>query len=522
MQTLTAYLILWIPIVFLLPALIPSSRANAHPALFGRIAEFFAWAALACAILGLGVHLIAGSPSELTWRGYFGVRLDSLSVVMLVMVSFLAGVILRYSRHYLTGDDQHGYFIQWMFFTLGAVMSISLSPGLVQLGLSWIASSMGLHQLLTYFADRRGALLSARKKFLFSRMGDFALIGAFYGIYLALGTQNLGEIFASLAQDASVLESYQWIGWLIVIGAMLKSVQLPFHTWLPDTIATPTPVSALMHAGIINGGGYLIARLSPLMIEMHQPLVFLAVMGAATAIYGSVVMQTQTSIKRYLAYSTIAQMGFMMLQCGLGAFALAVLHIFAHSLYKAHAFLASGSTIERLKVRPAAARASASPAHLAGSVVVGGLIVTLLCFIWGITLQNKPGMLVLSIVLSFACAQWLMGAWVRGGTNRDFAKSTATAVLFAASYLGLAKLTVWLLTDSTPHTHGMSTPTLQVALGVLLIVYQFSSLLIYRPHSDGYVPRWQQAFYIHALNGFYFNTIANRLFRKIGLVPAGR
>src|SRR5690606_5255778 len=139
--------------------------------------------------------------------------------------------------------------------------------------------------------------------------------------------------------------SHSWVGWLIICGALLKSAQFPFHTWLPDTMGTPTPVSTLMHAGIINAGGYLVIRLSPLLVENTTAMLFLATIGAVTLASASLVMLTQTSVKRMLAYSTIAQMGFMLLQCGLGAYALAVLHLIAHSLYKAHAFLSSGSTV---------------------------------------------------------------------------------------------------------------------------------------------------------------------------------
>jgi NAD(P)H-quinone oxidoreductase subunit 5 len=139
------------------------------------------------------------------------------------------------------------------------------------------------------------------------------------------------------------------ICFLLVAGAMLKSAQFPFHSWLPDTMETPTPVSALMHAGIINAGGFLIIRLNPLVTLSPAALSTLALFGAFTALFASLVMLTHASVKRSLAFSTVAQMGFMMLECGLGAFGLAVLHLVAHSLYKAHAFLASGSIVSMAK-----------------------------------------------------------------------------------------------------------------------------------------------------------------------------
>ena len=162
------------------------------------------------------------------------------------------------------------------------------------------------------------------------------------------GSFDYRDMFAA-ADAIHNLPTAAWhelIGILFVLGAMTKSAQFPFHSWLPDTMETPTPVSALMHAGVINAGGFLVIRLSPLVSLSPIALDLLALIGALTAMLGAVVMLTQTSIKRSLAYSTIAQMGFMMLQCGLGAFSAALLHIVAHSAYKAHAFLSSGSVLD--------------------------------------------------------------------------------------------------------------------------------------------------------------------------------
>lgn len=130
---------------------------------------------------------------------------------------------------------------------------------------------------------------------------------------------------------------------------MTKSAQFPFHFWLPETMETPTPVSALMHAGVINAGGFLIIRLSPIMAYAELASTLLAIIGAFTAVYGSLVMMTQNNIKKKLAYSTMAQMGMMMFACGIGAYSVALFHILAHSLYKAHAFLSTASVIEENK-----------------------------------------------------------------------------------------------------------------------------------------------------------------------------
>lgn len=168
--------------------------------------------------------------------------------------------------------------------------------------------------------------------------------------YRHFGTSEFATLLAAAGElraagAGAVPAAVDWIGGLLVFAALLKSAQFPFHSWLPDTMETPTPVSALMHAGIINAGGILVLRLSPLVSLSDAAMLTLCVVGGFTAVFASTVMLTQASIKRGLAFSTVAQLGFMMLECGLGAFPLALLHLVGHSLYKAHAFLSSGSTV---------------------------------------------------------------------------------------------------------------------------------------------------------------------------------
>ncbi len=191
---------------------------------------------------------------------------------------------------------------------------------------------------------------------------------------------------------------------LLVFGAITKSAQFPFHTWLPLTLETPTPVSALMHAGIVNGGGYLMIRMSPLVGEVPWAMTTLAIFGAVTACYASVVMLTQTSVKNFLAYSTIAQMGFMILQCGLGAYPAAMLHIIAHSLYKAYAFLNSGSVIkERGSMRGVnvALLPPSFPKMLACGAVLASCLIGALTLLQ-IDITTKPGGLLLGFILCMA------------------------------------------------------------------------------------------------------------------------
>ncbi|MFT5837274.1 MAG: NAD(P)H-quinone oxidoreductase subunit 5, partial [Candidatus Azotimanducaceae bacterium] len=279
MEVTISSLILWIAPISLLWVVIPSKWLNNRPLAVGRVAEGIAWAGFAGATLASVLWALFAKSAvvtTLTDANWIGIRFDALSATILLLVCFLGAIILRFSRNYLAGDEEQGHFFKWMCVTLGAVMAMVVAPGLVQFGLAWVATSLGLHKLLIYFPDRLGTLLSARKKSVFSRVGDLCLIGAFLGIYAIYGVQDFGQLFEATQMQGGSLTNYAWIGWLIILGALLKSAQFPFHTWLPDTMGAPTPVSALMHAGIINGGGYLVVRLSPVLVNTPGALHMLA------------------------------------------------------------------------------------------------------------------------------------------------------------------------------------------------------------------------------------------------------
>ena len=296
-----------------------------------------------------------------------------------------------------------------MSLTLASVLVLVLSGSLTLILAAWVATSLCLHRLLLHHPERAGAVFAARKKFVVSRLGDLCLLAALGLTFRHYGTGDLETLFAAAAGgDTAPLPG---IGLLLAACAALKSAQLPFHSWLPDTMETPTPVSAFMHAGIINAGGFLVVRLSPLFVHAPAALTLLAALGAATAAFGAVVMLAQPSVKRALAYSTIAQMGFMLLQCGLGAFGLALLHLVAHSLYKAHAFLHAGSTIGAV---PRAA-VPLTPRALALGTLAGGLLVAGTATLLAVALPDAtPSAGVLALVLALALAYGLTRMWSVG------------------------------------------------------------------------------------------------------------
>jgi NAD(P)H-quinone oxidoreductase subunit 5 len=282
----------------------------------------------------------------------FAIRIDPLSCLMFAMVSLLSAVVGQYALRYLDGESRQGYFYKFLLTTVLFVVLLVLSSNLVMFFIAWFGMSWGLNRLLLYHSNRPAAVYAARKKFLVSRLGDVAVLGAIGLIYHIFGTFEFAEIFSQVETGTSTQNDqavFSIAAILLAAGAMTKSAQVPFHFWLPETMETPTPVSALMHAGIINAGGFLVLRLSPLISHSIFASAMLATCGALTAIYGALVMSTQNNIKTKLAYSTISQMGMMMFACGIHAYSFALFHIIAHSFYKAYAFLTTGTLVEERK-----------------------------------------------------------------------------------------------------------------------------------------------------------------------------
>ncbi|TDU72978.1 NAD(P)H-quinone oxidoreductase subunit 5 [Prosthecobacter fusiformis] len=449
------------------------------------------------------IELAAWGPARLA------LLVDPLSALMLVLVSFLGVVVTRYAINYLDGDPGQARFSRWLVLALTSVLALVLSSNLLMFAAAWIATSLSLHQLLTFYRERPAAVMAARKKFVISRLADASMITALVLVWHGHGTWEFHELFANPAGPYAGL-----LAGFLVFAAMLKSAQFPFHSWLPDTLETPTPVSALMHAGIINAGGFLIVRLSPLVTQSPTALNTLALFGAFTALFASVIMMTQTSIKKSLAWSTVAQMGFMMLQCGLGAFALAMMHIVAHSLYKAHAFLSSGSVVNLAKSAwTPVGRPSAHPLVVLGSLAVSTLMGFCFAAALGVTLQNDPGTMLLIAVFIMAMAHLLWTLWSSSMRQRLILRGlgivvAATTACFAV-HAGFEHLLAASLPAYAPIRSGVEHAVM------ILVALLFLAVLIFQSQLPAWAARPAFArLYVHASNGFYIGTLFNRITGK--------
>ena len=438
--------------------------------------------------------------------------IDRLSVIMLLLVAFIGAVVIRYSGNYLDGDSGQRRFMQWLSWTVASVMLLVITGHFAVFVIAWVFTSLSLHRLLLFYPERPGAHIAARKKFVISRLGDIALVLAGVSLYQVFGTLEFSAIF-----NASIPPAKETIltvaAFFLVFGAVMKSAQFPFHSWLPEVMETPTPVSALMHAGIINAGGFLVIRMSHILVQAPAALHLLAIIGTVTALFGSVTMLTQTSIKKSLAFSTIGQMGFMMLQCGLGAFSSALLHIIAHALYKAHAFLSSGSVVDIARAAWAPpVRDNRHPGELllaffmALALTIGG------GYLFGLSMEQEPGIMLLGTILQMALTYLLWDALAHQAGLGTLIRATLIAIGITVLYFALQISFLKLL--HTEIASAMPVNSLFDGLLLSIVLAGFFSILMLQIQYPGpAAARMWQAAYVHFYNGFYLSTIANRLIK---------
>ncbi len=288
-----------------------------------------------------------------------GFYVDRLSAVMLVLISAIGTIIYVYSIEYMHGEPHERRYFTLLGIAVCVLLCMVTSANLLMLFLFWQILSYLLY-LLIHNHIHAATLESAFRTFALLRTGDVAFLAGTALAYTLYGTLEFPELFSAASQSTATITLLPGIECngttavtlLLLIGAMSKSAQFPFHIWLPRYLYAPTPVTALLHAGIINAGGFLINRLAPL-FGLSSPALHAAFfIGTLTAVLGASMMLAQNDIKNMLGFSTIGQMGYMIMECGLGAFSLAVFHLIAHGLFKATVFLNCGDVIGKARLEP--------------------------------------------------------------------------------------------------------------------------------------------------------------------------
>jgi NADH-quinone oxidoreductase subunit L len=353
-----AWLVPLFPLIAFLVLLAIGRTANRSGPVIGVIATL---ASFVMALLVLFEQTAEGGMAyvwnDLEWirAGDFvlamGYEVNPLNALMLVIVTFVSLLVNLYSMGYMKDDPRITVFFSYVALFTFSMLALVISENIVQLYIFWELVGVCSFLLIGFWYTKPEAKAAAKKAFIVTRIGD---VGLFIGILLlvwnmpghAIDFTNIGNAFASgdISGGLATL-----IAILIFIGAVGKSGQFPLHTWLPDAMEGPTPISALIHAAtMVAAGVYLVARTYPVFEASESAMQVVAIVGAFTAIFAALIALTQTDIKRVLAYSTVSQLGYMMLALGIGAYAAGIFHLFTHAFFKALLFLAAGSVIHVL------------------------------------------------------------------------------------------------------------------------------------------------------------------------------
>ena len=299
-------------------------------------------------------HLLngsAGAQSTATWMAagplqiQFGVRLDSLSILMLLVVTGVGGLIHWYSQAYMAGDKGYSRYFACLSFFIFAMLGVVLATNFIQMFIFWELVGVSSYLLIGFWFEKPAAADASKKAFLTNRIGDFGFLLGILMIWGLAGTLNFEALQSRLATNPEMLGGLATIaGLLIFCGAVGKSAQFPLHIWLPDAMEGPTPVSALIHAAtMVAAGVYMLCRAFPLFTP--EALTVIAWIGGVTALLAALMALQQDDVKRILAYSTLSQLGYMVMAIGVHAPAAAIFHLTTHAFFKALLFLGAGSII---------------------------------------------------------------------------------------------------------------------------------------------------------------------------------
>jgi len=310
-----------------------------------------------------GIHILrwieSGSLST-DWA----IRMDRLTAIMLIVITTVSSLVHLYSFGYMNHDPQWKdgetykprFFAYLSFFTFAMLMLVT-SDNLVQMFFGWEGVGVASYLLIGFYYRKPSANAAAIKAFVVNRVGDFGFALGIFGLFFLTDSIRFDDIFAAVPTIAETQLTFLWGEWnaanliaiLLFVGAMGKSAQLILHTWLPDAMEGPTPVSALIHAAtMVTAGVFLVCRMSPLMEVAPQATAFITVLGATTAFFAATVGLVQTDIKRVIAYSTCSQLGYMFVAAGVGMYSAAMFHLFTHAFFKAMLFLGAGSVIHAM------------------------------------------------------------------------------------------------------------------------------------------------------------------------------
>jgi len=522
MHTTLQWILLLLPLAHFLAAIVGPSRHS--PQRGWHMAESVCWLALLATLTVSATVVLAPWLSDWTLPaalrhqgGELPLRLDTLSLAMANLIAIVGLVVMRFSRQYLQGEAGHLRFQRWLSSTLGCVAITITSDHLLLLLAGWVCTSLCLHQLLLFYPHRPRARLAAQKKFIASRLGELCLLAAFVLLYQQHDSFIISNVLAAYSDPSPAATGWptQIAAVLIAVAALLKCAQLPLHGWLMQVMEAPTPVSALLHAGIINLGGFLLLLLAPVVEQSATALWLLLTVAGITTVVASLSMMTRISIKVMLAWSTCAQMGFMLLECALGLYELALLHLLAHSIYKANAFLNAGNAVQdylqaRLANDPARILRQ-QPTHWLRALLPAVTLVLLVSAVlewWQPQLHNPAMLLMLGFAVS-CCMLEAQAAHGRTALLLYLGSSMLVLLYFAWQYLFVNLLPA--------HTPVIGQSVAAISWLMLLLVLFIGAFLALRCRPQ---QRAVQILFLYLYGGLFVDEWMTRL--TVWLWPANK
>lgn len=503
------------PVLFVMTSIFRFSRLENKLHVIKKLSLFSSLIGITSAII-LGIVLLNQNISEFSLFNIYGLgisfRFDTLSVIMLNMISILSFVVLKFSHNYLEGDQRHDVFIARLSATIASVQLLVISGNLAILLISWVLTSVSLQQLLLFYNDRPRARIAAKKKFIVARLGDLCLLTAFMLLYAEFETGNLEAIFQKInisfaTENTSVFIELSAI--LIGASAILKSAQFPLHGWLVEVMETPTPVSALLHAGLLNAGPFIIIRMAFIMEASSYASMLLIIIGSITALFASIVFLTQTSIKTALGYSSIAHMGFSLFVCGLGLYSAALLHLVAHSFYKAHAFLSSGSAIEVIRhSKFSTPNRLGNPFRIILGIIVGIGLYFFSAWTWNVNINENIYLFIVGGIIAMGLSRLFTSSFDSKGSFNSIIQISILSILVTSSFFLLESAFNTILSNQIPVQNKHSFTEL---LTVFLITITFAIVVliqIFTPiiSESSKTQKWA----IHFKNGLYLNALFDK------------
>jgi NADH-quinone oxidoreductase subunit L len=301
---------------------------------------------------GLAETAVGTAPGATAFTVEWAYLVDPLSSVMVLFVTFVGFLIHVYSIGYMGEDPGYPRFMAYLNLFMFAMLTLVLAANYAVMFVGWEGVGLCSYLLIGFWFTKQSASDAGKKAFVVNRVGDAGFLIGIFLVFVSFGTLDFRSVMAAAAErplEAGWSGTLTLIGLLLFVGASGKSAQLPLHVWLPDAMEGPTPVSALIHAAtMVTAGVYMVARSAPIYAHAPNAMLTVAVVGAATALFAATIALVQNDIKRVLAYSTVSQLGYMFLACGVGAFGAGIFHVFTHAFFKALLFLGAGSVIHAL------------------------------------------------------------------------------------------------------------------------------------------------------------------------------